>query len=163
MWSNTYWDDGLAHVTTLPTTGTATYGFDALQRLTSIDYSGSATPDVAYEYDVDDNRTKMTDGIGTSAGLTYTYDNLNNLTQSDRHYSGSTQTFAYQYYAGSQAKKVTYPDGAINGYYYDDDNRLCSLKLGASRPGATVARPPATATTPRTTSPRRPSRTRTGT
>ena len=43
--------------------GTATYGYDRANRLTSINYS-DATPDLTFVLDNAGNRTSMTDGSG---------------------------------------------------------------------------------------------------
>jgi YD repeat-containing protein len=61
--------------------GTATYGYDNDNRVTSITYSGTVTgysdpSNVTYTYDNDGNRTQMTDGTGTT---TYGYDSLERL------------------------------------------------------------------------------------
>ncbi len=133
-WSYSYWDDGLVHVKTLPSTGTATYGYDAAARLDSIDYSGSATPDASFAYDADGNRTSMTTGSNVTS---YQYDTLNEAcwiyagSYSNVCSSPHSGSFTYEYYPGSQLKKVTFPDGAIRGYAYDDDDRLCALRLGS--------------------------------
>jgi YD repeat-containing protein len=43
-----------------------TFAYDALNRLSGVDYSDAGTPDVAYAYDANGNRTLMTDGTGTT-------------------------------------------------------------------------------------------------
>jgi YD repeat-containing protein len=50
---------------------TTTFGYDARNRLTSVDYSDAGTADVSYAYDADGHRTSMTDGTGTTS---YTLD-----------------------------------------------------------------------------------------
>ncbi len=141
IWNYCYFDDGLLKVKVMPSSSstactssdTVTYGYDAIRRLSSIDYSGTITPDVGFSYDGDDNRMTMTTG---SATISYAYDTLNNPcwtlagSSSAACSAPPTGSFAYNYYPGSQLKQVTFPDGAISGYYYDTDDRLCSLKLG---------------------------------
>ena len=81
--------------------GQTTYGYDALNRLTSINYS-DATPDVSFQYDGDGNRTRMTDGSGQE---TYGYDALNRLTSVSR----GANTFLYTYDLVNLTQ-VRYPD-----------------------------------------------------
>lgn len=49
---------------------TATNGYDALNRLLSIDHSAPGLPDVAHAYDANGNRTQMTDGTGATCAAT---------------------------------------------------------------------------------------------
>jgi RHS repeat-associated protein len=106
------------------TGATATYGYDALQRLTSITYSSSTTPNVSYSYDADGNRTQMADGAGT---VTYNYDNLNRPTGVSR----GSSTFSYSYDAGSNLVAESYPNGATVAYSYTDDGRLATAASNA--------------------------------
>jgi RHS repeat-associated protein len=106
------------------TTGDSTDGktimaYDVLNRLTSVGYS-DATPDVTFSYDANSNRIQMTDGFGTEG---YAYDTLDRLTKVFR----GTQRFKYEYSAGSQVTKRTYPDGTVVDYTYDDDGRIASV------------------------------------
>ena len=70
----------------------------------------SATPaanpsTVKYEYNEDGDRTKMIDGTGTT---TYTYDQLDRLTESE---NGHRETIKYEYNLGNEQTKITYPNG----------------------------------------------------
>jgi RHS repeat-associated protein len=99
--------------------GTTTYGYDELNRLTSISYSDS-TPAVSFTYDEDGNRKTMVDGGGTA---NYTYDNLNRLTSVAR----GSNTFSYAYDPTGNVTQRTYPDSTVINYGYDDDGRLQSV------------------------------------
>lgn len=88
--------------------GTATYGYDADNRLTSITYSNpasgfAAAPNVTYTYNADSQRTKMTDGTGTTD---YTYDSLGRLS-STTNGAGSAVSDAYN--LDNQVTSITYP------------------------------------------------------
>lgn len=107
-----------------PADGTITYTYDALNRLTAINYTDT-TPDVQFGYDANDNRTSMADGAGTE---TSTYDVLNRPTAITR----GTQTFSYGYDASSNVTRRTYPDGTVADYSYDDDGRLSSVISGGT-------------------------------
>src|SRR6478752_4315494 len=93
--------------------GTTTLGYDELDRLTSIDYSGSDTPDTTYTYDALGHRTQMTDGSGT---IDYTYD----YTDEERLHTATSnsQTTTYGYDPAGNLTSTEYPSG--NGYTETD-------------------------------------------
>jgi len=109
--------------------GTTTRSYDHANRLTGIDYSDPATPDVDYAYDAAGNRVTMTDGAGT---VSYGYDNLDRLTSVTR----GSDTFSYAYDAAgnrTEAAGTTYTYNALNQltsasdgstYSYDGAGRL---------------------------------------
>ena len=99
-----------------PDDGKTIYGYDNLNRLTSIDYS-DATPDVAFAYDGNGNRTSMTDGAGTVA---YDFDSRDRLTAVTR----GPDAFAYEYDDANRLTKRTYPGGRVSDYTYWDDGEL---------------------------------------
>ena len=98
--------------------GQTSYGYDALDRLSSIDYSDT-TPDVSFAYDANGNRTQMTDGAGTES---YVYDALDRLTSVIR----GSDVFSYAYDLVNQVQ-ATYPAQPAVSYAYDDDERLQSV------------------------------------
>lgn len=102
--------------------GVTSYGYDNLDRLTSIDYA-DATPDVAFTYDNVGNRLTMTDGSGTE---TRTYDNLDRPLTIAR--AGNTMSYAYD--AAGNVTKKTYPDGTVVNLSYDGLNRLTTVATG---------------------------------
>lgn len=70
------------------------YGYDALDRLTSVTYkssSGQTVASIAYVYDNDGNQTKR---IGSSGTTTYGYDGLNRIT-SESFPDGSSDSYTY--------------------------------------------------------------------
>jgi RHS repeat-associated protein len=131
-WGFSYWPNGLVHVKTLPS-GSITYDYDALNRLSGLTYSNApTTPNVTFSFDANGNRTQMTDGSGT---VNYVYGDENRLSTATR----GSDVFSYTYYAGGQLKQVTYPDNASVGYQYDGDERLCSVTIGAITTSCTTA------------------------
>lgn len=116
--------DAIGNATATVGDGVTDFGYDALNRLTAINYS-DATPDVSYAYDADSNRTQMTDAFGTES---YGYDDLNRLTSVTR----GAQSFSYAYDAGSNLTRRTYPDATIVSYDYDSDSRLSSVTSGTA-------------------------------
>ena len=106
---------------------TTTYGYDALNRLTSVGYSDGTTPNVSYGYDADGNRTSMADGTGST---TYSYDEARRLTSVT---SPGPKTVGYRYDTDGNRTKVIYPDGTSVSYSFDKGSRLSSLSDWASR------------------------------
>jgi RHS repeat-associated protein len=104
-----------------PAKRTTTYTYDPANQLTAVSYSDGKTPTVKYEYNVDGERTKMTDGTGET---TYAYDQLDRLTQTK---DGHGDTTAYEYNLANDPTKITYPNGKAITRAYDNDARLHSI------------------------------------
>ena len=123
--------------------GTTTYGYDELNRMTSIAYS-DATPAVSFTYDGDGNRKTMVDGGGTSS---YDYDNVSRLT----NVASGGNTFSYAYDATGSVTRRTYPDSTVVDYGYDDDGRLqtaANVGVGTTSYGYDAAANPTATTLP---------------
>ena len=106
---------------------TTTNGYDALNRLVSIDYSEAGTPDVAYSYDADGNRVSMTDGTGLT---TYVRDELGRMTSV---VSPGPSSVGYRYDRDANRTKVIYPDATVVTYTYNKADQLASLADWAAR------------------------------
>jgi RHS repeat-associated protein len=125
--SSTYDENGNLATLTDALGRTTSYAYDALNRLTSIDYSDPATPDVAYAYDANGNRTQMVDGTGTT---TYAYDELDRLLSVTS--PGST-TVGYRYDRDGNRTRLIYPDAFAVTYTFDKAGRLASLADSGGR------------------------------
>lgn len=125
--STTYDPTGNRSTLVDPLGQTTSYGYDALGRLVSVDYSSANTPDVNFEFDANDNRASMTDGTGTT---TYAFDEANRLTSVTT--PGPT-TVAYRYDLDGNRTKLIYPDGTAVVYAFDKVSRLDTLTDWASR------------------------------
>jgi RHS repeat-associated protein len=112
--------DAVGNLTSLtdPAARITTYKYDPANRLTEVSYSDGKTPAVKYEYDVNGNRTKMTDGTGT---ITYTYDQIDRLTESKDGHGDATK---YAYDLANEQTKITYPNGKTVERTYDKAGRL---------------------------------------
>lgn len=90
------------------------YFYDDLNRMTSIDYQSSGTPDVSFGYRKDGLRTSRTDQMGTS---TWTYNNAKQLTSS--YDAATTKTLNFTYQAGTGRPTSTIAPGNTWNFYYD--------------------------------------------
>ena len=101
-----------------PAKRTTTYKYDPANRLEEVSYSSGKPATVTYEYDKDGDRTKMTDGTGTTK---YTYDQLDRLTESE---NGHKEVVKYGYDLASDQTKITYPNKKAITRAFDKDGRL---------------------------------------
>ncbi len=115
-------------------TGTYTFGYDNMNRLTSagVDYSfdSAGTLTAQYGYDKASNRTSMTDP--QTVATTYGYDTLNRL--HTLTYNNQTPNFVFGYDALSRRNSLTRPNSVDTTYSYDPVSRLLNVlhKLGTT-------------------------------
>jgi len=112
-----------------PQGGQTTYGYDTLNRLTSLSY-GSQT--FGFGYDALSRRTSLTrpNGVSTS----YDYDNLSRLL-SVLHTSGSTTLDGASYTydtAGNRTSKTDLRTSVTSNYTYDAIYQLLQVTQGTS-------------------------------
>jgi RHS repeat-associated protein len=124
---------------------TAAYGYDGLNRPTTINYTGEAgpaTPGVVREYDgaplgkgrLWKSRTAGAAGVVTTVGG---YDALGRPLSQTQQFGSSGVPFAVGVEYGLTApRKLTYPSGRSVSYDYDDAGRLASFtgNLGGGAP-----------------------------
>jgi RHS repeat-associated protein len=133
--TSTYDPDG-NHATLVDPLGRVTsYAYDALNRVTGIDYSNVGTPDVTLAYDANANRTSMTDGTGSTS---YTYDEANRPTLVG---SPGPKTVGYRYDLDGNRTKLIYPDATAVVYAFNKAGQLASLQDWASRTVSYTYRP----------------------
>jgi RHS repeat-associated protein len=118
------------------------YGYDTLNRLTSVSYNVSgatgvpATPSLAFTYGNDSTCNSahgpgcigqlitMTDGVGSE---NYTYNALEQLIQLQKVINSSTYTTSYAYNLASELTQITYPSGRVVQQSVDPIGRLCEI------------------------------------
>lgn len=133
------------------------YGYDTLNRLTSVSYTtacttAAATASLGFNYGNDSSCNSahgagcigqlitMTDGVGSE---NYTYNNLEQLTQLQKVISGSTYTTNYTYNLAGELTQTTYPSGHVIQQSVDAVGRLCEIAPSTTGCG-TAASPYAT-------------------
>jgi RHS repeat-associated protein len=112
--------------------GDTTYGYDALNRLTTQTDPHGLT--VGYAYDEAGNLTTLTYPGGNT--VTYTYDALNRVETVTIDWLGETAT--YHYDEGGRVTGLDQFNGTEVSFGYDDANRLISLENRKSG-GAAIA------------------------
>lgn len=112
------------------------YGYDGLNRLTSISYNVSNAPGVPATASVgltygasaaqfnNGRLITMTDGPGSE---TYTYNNLGQLIQLQKVISGTTYTTGYGYNLANELTQIIYPSGRVVQQSVDPIGRLCEV------------------------------------
>jgi RHS repeat-associated protein len=105
----------------------ASYTYDALNRVTLIDYPGS-TEDVTYSYDAGANCTlgigrlcRVSDESGTTE---YGYDAFGNVTLQRKTELSVTYTLGYSYDAADRIATITYSDNRVVNYGRDALGRI---------------------------------------
>lgn len=115
-------------------TGTYTFGYDNMNRLTSTganySFDSAGTYSMRYGYDAASNRTSMTDPQNQSTS--YGYDTLNRL--NSLAFNGQNPGFGFGYDALSRRTSLSRPNGVNTSYSYDSISRLLSVihQLGST-------------------------------
>ncbi|MEK6289059.1 MAG: RHS repeat-associated core domain-containing protein, partial [Acidobacteriota bacterium] len=114
-----------------------TYGYDSLNRLTSISYNTSGATGVAttsnVTYNYDNNQSSGTKGlllslsVGSAYSESYSYDSFKRVSATTRVMDGLTYWIGYQYNTANQMTQITYPNGAVINMGHDSRGRLTSV------------------------------------
>ena len=124
----------LSQVSDYNTTGTYTFTYDNMNRLTEADtdytFDTAGTLAVKYGYDAASNRMSMTDP--QNLPTTYGYDVLNRLNA--LAFNGQNPGFTFGYDNLSRRNSLTRPNGVNTTYAYDPASSLTSVlhKLGTT-------------------------------
>jgi YD repeat-containing protein len=114
-----------------------TYGYDSLNRLTSIGYNTSgasgvaSTPSVSYSYD--NNQSSATKGltlsvsVGSGYSESYSYDSFKRVQSVTRTIDGHSYATSYQFNTANQPTQMTYPSGRVINLGHDDKGRPTSV------------------------------------
>lgn len=102
---------------------TTGFGYDGLNRLTSIDYPGT-TPDVAFGYDGNNNVTSLSNGVTSRS---YGYDTNDNLLSESLSINGRTFNASHSYNGLDYIASTTYPSGRVVAYNPDALGRATTV------------------------------------
>lgn len=114
-----------------------TFGYDNLNRLTSISYNTSgasgvaSTPAVTYTYDT--NQSSTTNGlllsltIGTGYSESYSYDSVKRVQSVTRTIDSRNYTTSFQFDTASQVTQMTYPSNRVINTNHDSKGRVTSV------------------------------------
>jgi len=128
----------LPNQTACTATVTTTFSYDALNRLTQVQYNDGSTSTVTYTYDQGTNAwgqtqkgfpTGMTDGSGSTV---WTFDMLGHALTEQRTIAGITKTISYSYNLDASVATVTYPSTKTVTYAVNNAQRFTSAKDLAS-------------------------------
>jgi YD repeat-containing protein len=128
----TYYPAGNLKTRVDPAFGTTAYGYDANERLTSIDRPGTVY-DTTLGYDGSDNRTLLQNGHVTS---TMGYDGANRLDWRIDNIGGLSFTTDNSYDGNDNLTRIDYPSGRAVINTYDTAGRVTKVTDGG---GATYA------------------------
>ena len=124
------------------------YGYDGLNRLTSISYNVSNAPGVPATASVgltygasaaqfnNGRLITMTDGVGSE---NYTYNGLGQLTQLQKVVGTQTFTIGYAYNLANELTQITYPSGRVVQQSVDSIGRLCEIAPATTGCGTAVS------------------------
>lgn len=120
---------------------TATYHYDALNRLIGIAYP-DPNLDVGYSYDVapaacaaDERFAKGRLGqvLHANGSTQYCHDRFGQVTRKVQTVNGVASTLRYAYSKSGRLTALTYPDGSVVDYVRDTQGRIS--QIGLTRPG----------------------------
>ena len=113
--------DGLGNrLSMLDGSGTTSYSYDPLYRLTGVNDGAGAQ--IGYGYDRVGNRRALTYPLG--ATVVYTYDAANRL---DQVLDWNGGVYQYSYDDANRLQQLTFPNGVVSDYAYDGAGRLFDL------------------------------------
>lgn len=111
----------------------STYTYDALNRITSVSFSGGSGENVAYGYDGCPNGNGRLCSVQDASGSrSYSYDGLGRVASQTWTTSGSTFTTSYSWTAGGRLSSTTYPSGRVVTYSRDAMARIASIGSGST-------------------------------
>ena len=108
---------------------TVAASYDALSRVLTRDYAGTAE-DVAFGYDTCLRGTGRLCSITHASGTTsFEYDAFGNVTRRTEVIEGDTYITEYVYDADDRVTQISYPSGHVVDYTRDDQGRIASVAL----------------------------------
>ena len=120
---------------------TATYSYDALNRLVGVAYP-DPNMDVGYHYDVAPAvcasherfaKGRLSEVLHDGGRTAYCHDRFGQITRKVQTVNGVASTLLYAYSKSGSLASLTYPDGSVTDYVRDTLGRIS--QIGLTRPG----------------------------
>jgi RHS repeat-associated protein len=131
----TYTDFGAVATKLDPRGITTTFGYEALNRLSTVTYS-NGTPTATYTYGAAGAANfaagRLTSAGNSIASETYQYDSMGNPVQIAKTIGGNPYTVSYAYNPDGTLKQTTYPSGRVVTNAYDPIARLAGVSAGST-------------------------------
>jgi RHS repeat-associated protein len=102
------------------------YGYDALNRVTSQRYTSSAALNLTFAYDLQSHKTAAS-FVGGGSNVTWSFDALGRVTQTVQ----GSATLGMKYDAANNRTQLTLPDSNTYAFAYDAANHLNHASFGA--------------------------------
>jgi RHS repeat-associated protein len=107
-----------------------TLTYDSRNRSTGYSWNDGVTPSVTEAYD---NGSRLTSASNSNSALSYTYDHDNELLTEAQTVTGlSAKTATYAYNVDGTLNTLTYPDGTVLTYGYNNRNQVTSVEQGST-------------------------------
>jgi RHS repeat-associated protein len=114
---------------------TTTYSYDGLNRVKTVTYNDSVTPNETYTYNAPNSANNtggrlasVTNGVETKS---YQYDVMGRITQCLETIGANSYTVNYAYTADGQVSSITYPSQLKVNYSYDQIGHLTQVGTAA--------------------------------
>ncbi|RYE13901.1 MAG: hypothetical protein EOP51_29040, partial [Sphingobacteriales bacterium] len=108
------------------------YTYDAINRLTAVNYPAAATENVIYTYDTNSSANygigRLTKVAIGSTSVSYGYNYLGLVAQKTSVVNGITKSVTYTYDKAGNLTSMTYPSGRIINYTRDNAGRVQAVK-----------------------------------
>jgi RHS repeat-associated protein len=114
-----------------------TYGYDNLNRVTSVSYNTSGAPGVAstptVTYNYDTNQSSSTNGlllsvsVGSGYSESYSYDSLKRVQSVTRTMDNRNYAMSFQFDTANQVTQMTYPSNRVINIGHDSKGRVSSV------------------------------------
>ena len=106
------------------------YTYDALNRITSVQFPADSTQNITYTYDstsVTNGKGRLTGRTDPSGTYTFYYDARGNLTKEEKTISSVLYTTEYGYNKDNSLTSITYPSGRVVEYTLDVTGRITQV------------------------------------
>lgn len=112
---------------------TINYTYDALSRPTSISYSSDSNQNVNFVYDSSSYGIgKLSKISNATSSISYNYDEHGNMIGETQAILGKNYSLKYTYNKSGKLASITYPNGLIVSYNYDNAGNVAQVLAGST-------------------------------